>query len=523
VLVYGDHLERADPQERLQDLGQRLGQIAATPGGIARHGKLVGALVEAGQLLQGVADEGWPAGQLNDFLYGLAAAVVRSWDSRFSALGDLPSAPRIELPPTVELRLPEGFAFYAVYPEAYVDAARRLRLSGVPRVIGIRSIGTTLGAVVAAELGAPPPITVRPFGDPFAREVHLPTDAIDPHAHYVIVDEGPGLSGSSFGCVADALETAGVPAERIAFLPSHGGDLGPQASEAHRKRWAKAQRVAAELDTGWLTDLFGPLHEIPATDHSQRRKFLGWRSGERVLIKFAGLGAIGERKLEMARALHSAGFTPEPIEFAHGFLIERWYGDAQPLAPGAKPVEEIGRYLGARALLFAADETSGAGIAELLTMCRRNISLAFGDHACSELERFDANALQKRVRRVRTDNKLDRDEWLRMPGGRLLKADALDHHQGHDLLGCQDLAWDIAGAAAEFELQSVETRNLTAASGWDVDPDLLEFCRIAYASFRFGWAELTGQAGEVDRYGRSLQNLLHQHVRPETRQESLVD
>jgi hypothetical protein len=29
---------------------------------------------------------------------------------------------------------------------------------------------------------------------------------------------------------------------------------------------------------------------------------------------------------------------------------------------------------------------------------------------------------------------------------RLLKTDALDYHAGHDPIGCQDIAWDIAGA-----------------------------------------------------------------------------
>src|SRR4051812_26803993 len=48
------------------------------------------------------------------------------------------------------VREPEGFAFYAVYPELYEMAARRLDPSPKRLVIGVRSIGTTLGAVVAA-------------------------------------------------------------------------------------------------------------------------------------------------------------------------------------------------------------------------------------------------------------------------------------------------------------------------------------------------------------------------------------
>src|SRR5205823_11055584 len=105
-----------------------------------------------------------------------------------------PASPRRDgLPPAVELRTPEGFAYYAVYPEAYIEAARRLRLTAQPFVIGIRSIGTTLGAVVAAALNAPPPITLRPHGEPFARQVtiaaELEQELLGRDAHYVIVDE----------------------------------------------------------------------------------------------------------------------------------------------------------------------------------------------------------------------------------------------------------------------------------------------------------------------------------------------
>ena len=37
----------------------------------------------------------------------------------------------------------------------------------------------------------------------------------------------------------------------------------------------------------------------------------------------------------------------------------------------------------------------------------------------------------------------------------LLKTDALDHSEGHDLIGCQDIAWDVVGAATELELSAV--------------------------------------------------------------------
>jgi hypothetical protein len=528
MLVYGDHSEFAASAERLERIADQLAAISGMPPGIDRHAKLVGTLIEAGQLLQGVADAGGSTDELDSFVYALARAVVRSFDSAFEEIGGLPPVPPVRLSEEVELRLPEGFAFYAVYPEAYIVAARKLRLVGRPRVIGIRSIGTTLAALVAAALDAPTPLTVRPFGDPFARQVDLPRELIEADAHYLIVDEGPGLSGSSFGAVADWLEDRGVPLERIALLPSHSGDIGTQGSVRHRHRWSRAQRVAAELDTGFLIERFGPLEAFATGGAWERLKIIGTQEGKRVLLKFAGLGAIGERKLAMARALHAAGFTAKPVGLVHGFLVERWCGDAAPLQPGEKPVEEIAAYVGARARLFPANGKEGASLERLLEMCRRNLSLALGEEAASAVAmwRPKLEALARRVVRVRTDNKLDSGEWLRLPGGRLLKTDALDHHCAHDLIGCQDVAWDVAGAIVEFDLTEPECARLVRATersaGRHVDPELLSFCRLAYCCFRLGRASLADEREEVDRYAAAAHAQLHQHVCRGTRQDSLV-
>ena len=182
MLVYGDRQELADPSSRAREINGRLDRIEAMSAGIDRHARLVATLDDCGRLLQGIADADFAdkqcdrrtvsAAKLDASLLSLARAVCRSWDSAFQHTGELPRvAPSPDWPAEVELRIPEGFAFYAVYPEAYVDAARRLKLVAAPRVIGIRSIGTSLAAVVAAALDAPEPITVRPVGDPAARMV----------------------------------------------------------------------------------------------------------------------------------------------------------------------------------------------------------------------------------------------------------------------------------------------------------------------------------------------------------------
>ena len=145
MLVYGDHCERVDPAQWLSAVAGQLQAVADLPPGIDRHARLASALIDAGRLLQGVADAGRPFDELSNLVHALAACVVASWDSHFADIVELPAAPRSQWSQRVELRLPEGFAFYAVYPEAYIDAARKLKLCGPPKVIGIRSIGATLG------------------------------------------------------------------------------------------------------------------------------------------------------------------------------------------------------------------------------------------------------------------------------------------------------------------------------------------------------------------------------------------
>src|SRR5690606_31149572 len=151
----------------------------------------------------------------------------------------------------VRCKQAEGFAHYAVYPEAYIEAAGALR-GAAPLVIGIRSIGVTLGAAVAAASDAAGFVTVRPHGHPFDRRVSV-SESLRRRlaAHrgcFAVVDEGPGLSGSSFGAVADLLSDLGVGEGRIVFMPSHGGAPGRAASERHRARWARARRRFRTLD-----------------------------------------------------------------------------------------------------------------------------------------------------------------------------------------------------------------------------------------------------------------------------------
>lgn len=511
MLVYGDHARAVEVRPELARIEQVWRELpSSTQIGVDRHGRLAAVFIGLSELLQGVGDEAVEAEPAFLALTAAAAAALRcSWDSGFLYVdpppADLFHAAADAAPKRVTIKTAEGYAFYALYPEAYREAAREL--APETRVIGVRSIGAGLACVVADAAGAPPPLTVRPTGHPFRREVALPP--VDPTATYAVVDEGPGLSGSSFGAVADALEVQGVPAERILFLPGHDGDLGPQGSEAHRRRWRAARRPHVTFDDliaprlpGWVEDLTGPALSVedfsggawrrlthggdesawpPSAAHGERRKFLLRSEQGAFLLKFVGLGMGGVTSFERALTLHAAGWAPEPLGWRHGFLVERWV-ESRPLTAEDRPtlVNALHRYLAFRSEAFPAPDDAGAAPEALAEMARVNIAEALGPDLAARLPEpppFEP--------RVAGDNRLHAWEWRVAPDGRVLKADALDHAFTHDLIGCQPPDWDRAGAVVEHDLSPEE-----AAAVSEIHP----FWVTAYAAFQLGLWSMAADA-----------------------------
>src|SRR4029077_10848233 len=116
--------------------------------------------------------------------------------------------------------------------------------------VGIRSIGTTLSAVAAAAARSrgisAERITVRPQGHPYnrtaeftAEQADAVTRAVSCGANFAVVDEGPGLSGSSFLAVAEALESVGAAREKIFLVSSHAPNLDALCATDAARRWQR--------------------------------------------------------------------------------------------------------------------------------------------------------------------------------------------------------------------------------------------------------------------------------------------
>ncbi|MBN8228525.1 hypothetical protein JYK02_13520 [Corallococcus macrosporus] len=586
MLVYGDHPRTLAPIGVLRLLRARLRRLDTFRPGLEQHAELVTLFIEASVLAQGLLDADEEAtgkdtagARSQTWLtlpQVLARLVGETWDggtaSVTAALALLESIEQRELPTHVTLKEPEGYAHFALYPELYLEAARAARLPGSTRVVGVRSIGTGLACIVAEGLGSDtPPLTVRPVGPPFERQLHpsphlkRELEATAQADAVAIVDEGPGLSGSSFGAVADFLEARGMPRERLHFFPSHAGATGPMASEPHRVRWTQVHRHTMDFDVcaarlpAWVEDLTGPAiapladisagawrhHAFPERQdwpavhvQQERRKYLLTTERGTFLLRFAGLGVPAEHRALRARQLAEAGFTPPVTGLRHGFLVQPWlkqdapssggHGPAEfvshrsghtgselaptratphacplPLARGldrAALLEHVGRYLGFRARTFPAPEPGrGAPMSRLLEMARYNTDRALGEEFARILDAWvpHLDALARTVRPVETDHKLHAWEWLVLPGGQILKTDAMDHHAGLDLVGCQDVAWDIVGAAVELNLsEPTLATHVERTSGHPVSPLLLRFYRPCYLAFQCGHHTLAATALE---------------------------
>ncbi len=571
MLVFGDADETADTAASLERVRVALHAASAAPPGVQRHAALVSAFVAMSALAQGIADSEFVQQRMDApsaaqaaataVLMACAAAIRVSWLSGFAQQQDSPrigealrrlvAAPK---PDRVRLKRAEAFAFYALYPEAYLAAAAKLGRKPWLRAIGIRGVGMSLAAVVADAVEAPTPISVSLWDRRLALAPDLTAQLAAARAgEFAVVDQGPA-SSDAFGCVADLLAELGVAPERIHFFPGHVfanghvGESAPQADPTQAARWAKARCHVVSLDelvvrTGtrahrlesWAAELVGPAeapledisagawrHDLqielsqwpPAHVQQERRKFLMLAHGATWLLKFIGLGALGEKKAARAQILADSGFTPHVAGYRHGFLVERWHGEARTLDPARTNrgalISHVGRYLAFRAKRFPADSGTGASLAALLTMARQNAVGALGASAAALFERWahDIGRLDSGLRRIETDNRLHAWEWLSLPDGRLIKADAVDHHAGHDLVGCQDVAWDVAGAAVELGLSPVEVSQLCTViateSGRPVSPPLLQLLLPCYLAFQLGYyvTAATALAANPDESGR---------------------
>ena len=547
VIVYREQRIRADPGETLLELRRRVDRLPRVPD----HDTVVGLLVDVGALEAGIADALAPkcdeeetvTRELRRATLAVGHALAASWYGRGELLAQwcaelarrLRVCTTLPLPADVDLRVPEGFAQYGLYPECYLEAAERVagQVSGSPVVcLGIRSIGTALSAIVAASLEdqgcSVVSYTIRPRGHPFDRRPVLGSVlrarlAASRDAVFLLVDEGPGISGSSLAGTAEVLASLDIPDERILMVPSWDPPAASLRSETARRRWHRHRRYVSSFEHTWLEsgrmdDLLG---KASVTDVSAGR----WREeliadpGRRptiqpqherrklrtpgMLLRFAGLGSLGHKRLARARALAELGFSPHPAQLSHGFLALELVPGA-PLTRGeldAELLDRMARYLACLRERFALCESQRTDLSEMMHVNLAEVGLeAWAD---SLFDPVDGPP-------VAVDGRMLPHEWLRTGRG-YLKVDALDHHDDHFFPGPVDIAWDVAAATVEFgmsaEARQVLVERYRRLSGDRSIRGRLPFYTVAYLASRIGYASLAAEVLGESADGRGFQHM----------------
>jgi hypothetical protein len=356
-----------------------------------------------------------------------------------------------------------------------------------------------LSAVVAAELRQAGcdvwSCTVRPRGHPFDRHIAL-ADDLERELRsrcgwrFAIVDEGPGLSGSSFCGTALMLNGIGVPDGRIAFFPSWEASGPALRSEMAQRRWPSHRKYTAsfeettagkrlagarDLSAGRWREILDAPDVAVQPQHERRKYLLGGR-----WYKFAGLGPHGSGKLRF-----SSQYTPATIDFDGGFISMERVAGTPVVAATPALLDTIDAYLGWRAKAFPSRD--GSSWEELMEMIDVNATEGVGGGSTQYLRGF--RSAVNSAAHVLVDGRMLPHEWLDCGGGRYLKTDAADHHADHFFPGSQSIAWDIAGAVLEFGLPP-EAAEWLAGEG----RPLMPFYLTAYAAFRLGYATMAVEA-----------------------------
>jgi hypothetical protein len=473
---------------------------------------VVDALVRAGELETAAADAGRPDQVLfSTITDAIAATLVRGQADFEPVLGLLEGAAASG---EVTCSHAEGFSYYGLSPLDYGDSARLLARELKPHVgvLGIRSVGSALSAIVAAVLSREgieaDRIGIRPEGEPYrrrtrfsAREADWVRKKLELSADFVVVDEGPGFSGSTLLSVTGALEGAGVPRSSIRIICSrpasqlHDPDAVQGLEQFSPVAVGYGRRIPAECDRNlggglWRELIYSDCSEWPScwTD-LERIKHLSLDGSS--LLKFEGFGRFGASARRQGEALSEAGFSPPLLGFENGFARYRWIEGGRPMQRADlsfEMLERMGRYCAFRA---RSCEAPSPGTESLRDMMSRNLDIEFG-----AIHRLPELAV---CRPVYPDCRMMPHEWVQTKGGEVFKTDSVGHGDGHQLPGPVDIAWDLAGAIVEWELRDGEAELLLAsyhrACGDDASSRIdaylfaylvhrVAYCRMGAASMR---------------------------------------
>ncbi len=499
--VFRDGKRTVSGRDLLSDMRRRIAACIRDRSGV------LDALIQSGELEAALADAGSAAATTFEGVTDALAEALCT--GNLASLGNAaPVFDNLEIPEMLSISPPEGFTYYALHPLDFANVVSRIPED--PKhcaVIGIRSIGTTLSAVVFAALsitGRPASrITVRPSGHPYSRRTEFRPDEMrwvqqNIAAQFLVVDEGPGRSGSTFLSVAEALQRAGVPRENVTLLGSRDPDVTSLCADSVVTRWQAFRFVATSPSVngrfqGWTYTGGGHWRNLlipegePWPDswtQMERLKFIS--PDGQSFYKFEGMGPNGAEAHGRAFALADADFGPRASAAEDGFLSYELLRGRRLRRKdiSAALLDHMAEYCAFRHTDFAVRSLQSS---ELRDMLQFNVGQEFGVSLSLPEEVFWTQ------HPVIVDGRMQPYEWIATGPGVFIKTDGVDHGDNHFFPGPCDVAWDLAGISVEWDLEDSAVSYLmdrfSQLSGANLFRNF-SFYKLAYCVFRLGFCKM---------------------------------
>jgi hypothetical protein len=252
---------------------------------------------------------------------------------------------------------------------------------------------------------------------------------------------------------------------------------------------------ATDVSAGqWRSHVFMRESEFPAVHPRHERLKYRTAGPARDLLRFAGLGPYGQLALVRAEALMDAGFGPSVHGLSRGFLRMSFL-EGRPLRRNDVTrtlLERMAAYLAyLKRHCATGSPASPDGLREMVAA---NVADIFGCDRIPIVERV-MNTVGRftGAEAVAVDGRMLPHDWIASDAG-FHKTDALDHHRDDFFPGHEDIAWDVAGACVEFDLDPKAREYFVSRYRWHArDPEIerrLPFYRLAYLAYRIGYVSM---------------------------------
>lgn len=548
MIVFKNHHEERRTEDVLAQINEHLSCIDNPDDNL--YDTILSALITISEFETGITDSLYTDG---DTLTPLSSACRKMtiliskmlydhWDNRIDSqqkskqlkflLGNITEE---DIPYRIPVCTQEGYAYYGLFPECYIEAAKRFFREKSPKkviCVGLRSIGTSLSALVHATLEISgcdvESFTLRPKGSPFDRQVEI-TDDLEKfiiskkEACFAVIDEGPGLSGSSICGTLKKLSEYGIGSDRCVIFPSWDPDPKQFISDHAKSIWNDYRKYSVDFQKiwveskrlnrifqadivkdfsagGWRYSLYKKQSEFPPSHpHHERRKFLVVRNNRKMLTKWIGFGTYGKELDTRARLLSENRFSPEYITNVNGFVLLSYIEGNTLNAESFRSelADFAANYFSFIRRNFPSQLTTPYDL--MTEMIRVNVKESLGhgyeSRVSGILSKFPIEFYLSDICAI--DGRVMPHEWLES-NGKYYKVDHLEHHADQFFHGCQNIAWDLAAFCLEFGLDTKQEysflQSYIHAGGNKNILNIINFYSIAYLAFRIGYVTVASDS-----------------------------